>query len=471
MVNYLKEIQPGPRLAIFILSSQMRIVEGFTANPALLLAALNHKNWSGGPQSSALLRTEAENDADQQLLNNMAAAQASADAIAAMRDFQNEVESFGTYSRVQATLNALQQLARYLSGFPGRKNVIWFSGSFPLSVLPTKGQDYDFNFSEEYKKQLRETTNMLAAAQVAIYPIASEGLDGDSYTNASQIAPLGSGQSLPVPGQTQTIPSGQDVNNALVEEHSDRNASQATMDEIAQDTGGEAFYNTNGLKEALAQVISSGAHYYTISYTSNDKQLDGGFRPIKIKLRKGHYKLAYRRGYFAENAKPKKDQPPTSGDPLQPLMARGAPDSSQIIFKLRVLSADHQPDAQASIAGDNPKLKGPVTRYAVDFAVSTKDLRFDAMPDGMHKGNLEVTLVAYDHEGNTLNWLVRNTNMSLKPELYAAFQQGGVQLHQEIDVPTGDIYLRAGIYDLATNKAGTLEIPLQSAVPAVTATK
>jgi hypothetical protein len=94
----------------------------------------------------------------------MAAVQASADAIAAMRDFQNEVESFGTYSRVQATLNALQQLARYLSGFPGRKNVIWFSGSFPLSVLPTKGQDYDFNFSEEYKKQLRETTNMLAAA-------------------------------------------------------------------------------------------------------------------------------------------------------------------------------------------------------------------------------------------------------------------------------------------------------------------
>lgn len=34
-------------------------------------------------------------------------------------------------SRVRTTIQALQQLARYLGGIPGRKNLVWFSGSFP----------------------------------------------------------------------------------------------------------------------------------------------------------------------------------------------------------------------------------------------------------------------------------------------------------------------------------------------------
>jgi hypothetical protein len=41
--------------------------------------------------------------------------------------------------------DALNQMARYLAGLPGRKNLIWFSGSFPISILPgvfdsTKGE-------------------------------------------------------------------------------------------------------------------------------------------------------------------------------------------------------------------------------------------------------------------------------------------------------------------------------------------
>ncbi len=41
-----------------------------------------------------------------------------------------------TEARVAITLSAFQQLARYLSGYPGRKNVIWVSGSFPIVLFP-----------------------------------------------------------------------------------------------------------------------------------------------------------------------------------------------------------------------------------------------------------------------------------------------------------------------------------------------
>ena len=41
-----------------------------------------------------------------------------------------------TEARIGITLSAFQQLARYLSAYPGRKNVIWVSGSFPIVLFP-----------------------------------------------------------------------------------------------------------------------------------------------------------------------------------------------------------------------------------------------------------------------------------------------------------------------------------------------
>jgi hypothetical protein len=74
-------------------------------------------------------------------------------------------------------------------------------------------------------------------------------------------------------------------------------------------------------------------------------------------------------------------------------------------------------------------------------------------------------LVAYDREGKALNFVARKHEISLKRQTYAAAQTAGPQLHYEIDVPKdtltkNNVYLRAGIYDLRSSNAGTLEIPL-----------
>ncbi len=47
-----------------------------------------------------------------------------------------QIALFQTASRVSMTLEAMQQLARYLADIPGRKNVIWLSGSFPAGIVP-----------------------------------------------------------------------------------------------------------------------------------------------------------------------------------------------------------------------------------------------------------------------------------------------------------------------------------------------
>ena len=39
------------------------------------------------------------------------------------------------------------------------------------------------------------------------------------------------------------------------------------MEQVAEDTGGHAFYNTNGLAGATTKAIEAGSHYYTLTYT------------------------------------------------------------------------------------------------------------------------------------------------------------------------------------------------------------
>jgi hypothetical protein len=83
-------------------------------------------------------------------------------------------------------------------------------------------------------------------------------------------------------------------------------------------------------------------------------------------------------------------------------------------------------------------------------------------PDGVRHGSIEVALVAYSQEGKPLNWEARSIGLSIRPEQYAIAQASGIPFHFDIDAPPGDVYLRTGVYDLSSSRAGTLEIPMSS---------
>jgi hypothetical protein len=55
VIAYLNNVQPGARIAIFALGSQLRIVRGFTTDFSGLSAALDDKNLGVNPQVSGLL--------------------------------------------------------------------------------------------------------------------------------------------------------------------------------------------------------------------------------------------------------------------------------------------------------------------------------------------------------------------------------------------------------------------------------
>ena len=460
MLKYLKTIPPNTRVAIFTLASRLRMLQGVTTDSSLLLAVLN--NDKALPHPSPLLPSTVEEDAYQRYIEfkaengaappqDQSLALAAVDPINAAKAFQADISALLIESRITVTLQALQQLARYLSDVPGRKNVIWFSGSFPTGILPNPDLVDPFGGMRDFQEEIRKTSDLLAASQVAIYPIAAEGLITDS---AFQVNNREIGERRGSLAMEDTI---QQMNNDSV----DRDSSHASMEEIAKDTGGKAFYNTNGLSDALTRVVNNGSRFYSLTYSPTNPRMDGKFRRIQVKLLNGKYTLAYRRGYYADDLSTSlaaAEEP--NSDPLLPLMGRNLPDYSQILYKILIQPSNPQPAADAPRAGTHTDLKAPFVRYGLDFAAAAEDLKLNRTPDGVLHGAIEVMLVVYDPEGKPVNMAVARSEIQIPEKDYPSVQKQGLQIHREIDVPQGDSYLRTGICDLTSGSAGTLGVPL-----------
>jgi VWFA-related protein len=481
MMEYLKNIPAGTSIAIFTLASKLRIVQGFTSDSTPLLAALSDKrNWPG---PSPLLPDP--NDATPtNLVSGLEDMGASTQAIASLQQFQADEAAFQMDLRVQYTLDALKQLAAYLGSVPGRKNLIWFSGSFPINLDPDASLTNEFSVMREYSDQLKATSDLLAASRVAVYPVDARGLftapmfnaanQGANYSGVSHATPS-MGGAPPSPGTRaggaarQRNPSnGSATNpNAFARDSSKffqtTAAEHATMQELAQDTGGRAFYDTNGIKEALANALENGENYYTLAYVPEDAKFDGKFRKIQVKLLERNDQLAYRRGYFADA--PSAHSSNALLTPSSSAIQRGSPASSQILFKVRVLPSDDAAlkglNAQPGPAGlMADKLTGTVKRYWIDYSADVHQMDVIVGSDGLYHLSVEFAAIAYDRDGKLLNIVDRGFKLNLQPAQYSQVMQTGMPMHEELDVPIGEVYLRVAVHDLTADRIGSVEIPL-----------
>jgi VWFA-related protein len=449
MLDYLKNIHASARVAIFGLSSRLFILQGFTSDPELLRSAIK-TNKSAGHGPSLLADTGQSTLAD--TLSDDASFGNSPGAtqiIANLQQFESQQAAFQTTLRTEYTLDALNQLARYLSGIPGRKNLIWFSGSFPLNIAPDGSLPDPFANVADFTQELRKTTDAMTLAQVAVYPVDARGLFNNPAFNASS-----SGANFAKkPGAALDAIS--NFNSQTIGEH-------ATMDQMAEATGGKAFYNDNGLKQAVSEAIELGANYYTLAYAPKNGNWNGKFRKIQIKLTQPGYRLSYRRGYFADSpAIPLPTLTSSVPKPMQSAMLRGAPDPTQIIFDVGVrrsdtpeetLPKDNRPDAKL--------LKGPFRRYGVDYGADMRDVLFVTTPDGVRHANLELTTVVYDAEGRALNSVSDTIHADVKRDSYIRLLDTGLSFHQEVGVPAaGTYFLRIGVHDISSDKVGAIEIP------------
>ena len=494
LVKFLKSKAQDSQFALCALtadrSSHLRLIQGFTSDENLLLAAVDGKKsetknvrWqtAGAATQNAAdsVRQFAQGDARSGWQN----------LLSGIQDLQSEQQGSDTDARVGITIDALSQLARYLAGVSGRKNLIWLSGSFPIGITPGADPDNPAAENHNYSSVIKRASNLLAQGHVAVYPVDVRGMTGSSIsaTNSTGLAPAGARQAVGVAagvissngtnaiyGESVVSP-----NETFLQESMQSLAGQSaefeTINQIASETGGKAFYNTNGIGDAMATASEQGSNYYTLSYTPANRNYNGRFRKIKIALADKGCHLHYRPGYFAEDPY----APVNSRDLLRNIgtvaMEHGSPQSRQVLFEVRVVPLGAKYKANRTKMGKPlpasktvPGLSADVEvqHYGIDYAVNSSDLRFAEQENEIRHAALQLMIAGFDDEGRQLSGFSALWASDLRPADYRDVISGGVHIHQEVDVPVGAVSLRLGIADQLSNHLGTVELPLPVPAPA-----
>jgi VWFA-related protein len=184
LVKFLKNKPKDAQFALCTLGSTLRMFQGFTQDESELLAAMKNK------KSSLRYRPLQAND------NAVPIPEASKETakllpfleffVQSMQLQEEELRKTQADQRMYVTVDAFAQLARYLSGLPGRKNVVWLSGSFQFGLAPNPNeQETTYLQGASYSDSLKKVANLMAEAHVAIYPVDVKGLTTDPLFSAT----------------------------------------------------------------------------------------------------------------------------------------------------------------------------------------------------------------------------------------------------------------------------------------------
>lgn len=427
MVDDLRTIPDGTQIAVFKLDAKLHIISGFTSDKGAIAKLL--EKGPGLAEPSPVMDPHFT-EALSQLSNLAGGAGATTSAQQNMQEFAQQQSNFQGNLQGESTMDAFTQLARYLSTIPGRKNLIWYTGtvpfSFPNGSTATNSSMGSTMDMADFSGQMQRMLELLTVARVAVYPVDSRGL----------------------------------VSNAHAWDH-------LHMDQIAQVTGGKAIYETNAVGAALPEAIANGSDYYTLGYSPLDQNYNGALRSIAVKMDdNAHYDLEYRRGYFAID--PTKEQKLMAGrtSPLIDAMQHGSLELSQVIFDVRVLP-EGDPEVKSEPVTPGPA--GMVTRglshphrYMVDYWIDPRGVEGKALPNGGQQREIEVTQVAYDDEGIRANYTDVPFEVTMTASEAQQALRDGIPLHQQIDLPKGKGFLRVAVHDLESGRIGTVEIPVDA---------
>jgi len=433
--NLLKVLQKLPNdrpLAVYVLGARLTLLQGFTTNPALLQTAMKAFKEKKSP-----LLENATGGLRNEWVPPAVAQQMPAGMLSRVQEFAQATVAASTDLRVTYTLDALQALARSLAAYPGRKNLIWVSESFPLVIM----SEHDLNLShggrgdKNYSLQLEHTADILTSAQVAVYTVDARGITNQSFFSAGGTASTSDEMGRPLANPTaRQQQAGLDTNEAQ--------SNRATENDVAQQTGGEAFYNTNDFGKVILKSIEDGSTYYTLAYSPENRNWDGRFRKIQVKTSRSGVKLRYRTGYIAADLRAyEKQSPAQRNHDLAQALNFDFPASTALLFEARVL----------------PPSESAGNKLKVTFAIDPHPIVFEKQQDGLQHADLTCAVQVYSSKGEPLRTEAANLKAALPVDIYENVMKTHLPCQQLIDLPAGDYFLRLGIRDNSTGLIGTAD--------------
>jgi VWFA-related protein len=283
-----------------------RIIHNFTSEPAPLIAAVKKVQATLNARDTRVLESPGDSSqADFEALQitailngaDVASISTPAQLAAVARAQRAQVDASRQTQEGLITLENFQQLAQYFRGVPGRKSLIWASTAFPFSL----GSDARSSTRGTTIDDWQRTFQMLTDANIAVYPVDIGGLlPGASATNTIDLTNA-QGSVANRSAQLGAMERGE-YTDPTVGRHE-------TMGQVADMTGGQAFYNSNDGAELFRRAGEDAGQYYVLAYYTKDTG-KYGWRKLAVKADRPGLKVRARSGFFFLD--PKKEAGPNA---------------------------------------------------------------------------------------------------------------------------------------------------------------
>jgi VWFA-related protein len=408
VLKYLQTVKPEDHIGIYRFSGGLKVLHSYTTDSSDLVALLGSYRGKDIPDLSQKLANPLDGEMVQinQFFNT-------AGSSGAERDFY-------TIDRVKGTLKAIEFIANNLAALPGRKNLIWISGGFPNEINLT---NFDpARIQEDFTPYIQSCIRAMNNANLSIYPVDSRGLMTDARYDASK-------QKIEL-NATRQAPIG--------------SRNQETMNELASGTGGKAYYNTNDLKNAIAEAVDDSKVVYTLGFYPNDEKFDGKFHKIDVKApQQSGLNLRFRKGYL---------------DALETPV-----DTKTAMADLRdAVWSPLDSTAVGVILAAKPDPKNPNT---LNMAVQVEPKSISLQPQGERwVGRLDILFVQKNDKGQQFNGENDTVTLNVTRENYDKLTRNGFVFRKSISMAAQAKMVRVIVRDAPSGTMGSVTVPFSQLV-------
>lgn len=451
VMNLLRSLKSQDHVAIYGLTSQLLVLHDFTQDDSALVDSVN----KFAPREQMVF--------DQSFATRVTFVGPSTGATSPWQNLGQALESPNRQIsnhylklRMETTTEALKAIARHVAAIPGRKSLLWVSGGFPIQIgLPSIGRPNNLELATNqptdqsqttvcndvtnqlacpedetgtFDEQVKQAERELNRANVAIYPIDAHGVAVDSWTNVGGPGDgvTTGGRNLDTSQTTATLNAEQDT----------RSASK----NLAEGTGGVAFFGTNDISDALRRAFDDSRYAYTIGFYPDHGQWDGRYRKIKINVKANGAQLRYRNGYFADAERVSNE---TRAKAALQETAMSPLDATYL--GLIVTGQPFGPSADRKLE--------------LHVALDPKQL-FLEDADQHKKGTLDLYFVQRDAQGNTVAAESQRIGLNLEQKQYDYLSQAGLVLVRHVTITPEAAVLRVLVRDAGSEALGSVTAPV-----------
>lgn len=337
-------------------------------------------------------------------------------------DLPLDDSEFGIFNN-DRRLRAMRVICEALASVEQKKAILYFSAGMSRS-------------GSDNQVELRAVVNAANRSNISIYPVDSRGLTAVVPGGAAGGGGRGGGGR----GGGSSVFSGR----AMLSQFSTLNASQETLSTLAEDTGGQAFLDTNDFGPAFTRVQRDMSAYYLLSYRSTNAAEDGKYRRIGVRLRTpvAGYRVDARDGYYApaDFAHLKKDDKERQ---LQEQIA-----AAVSLTDLPVVAST------SWFRISNDRFYVPVSLAVPGSAIHVPT----AATLDRKNASLDLLGVVTDEQGRAVG-RIRDT-MQIPAAQVATLDNRQLQYQSGVTLPAGHFRVKVAVRENAEGTMGTFEFPI-----------